>query len=387
MRTLFINATTVLPDRVEMRNVLCEDGIIINTNSEENIKVDQIVDLQGNYLLAGFVDVHVHGGGGSDFMDGDIESMKQAVDVHLKHGTTTIFPTTMSAKWEEVERTVEIYRQFVLSQCVSARLGGLHLEGPFLSLKMCGAQRPDLIYTPTEEHIAFIKENSELIKRITCAPEEDGVIKMAQALLPYGISFSMGHTMATYECGEEAFNNGFSAITHCYSATSGFHKVNQKVHIGITQLAYGIEDIYVELIGDGCHVPKELLKLMLKIKGSDKICLVTDAMRASSTDLKESYLGAKVPENRVIIDDGVAKLPDKSFFAGSIATMDIAVRFATKTAGVPLEIVSKLVSLNPAKLMKIDKHVGSIEVFKFADFVIMDKDYNVKQVYVNGEIV
>jgi len=387
MKTLFMNAMTVLPDKVDMRNVLCEDGIIINTNSEKNIKVDQIVDLQGNYLLAGFVDLHVHGGGGSDFMDGDIESMKQAVDAHLKHGTTTIFPTTMSAKWEDVERTVQIYKKFVNSSCVSARLGGLHLEGPFLSLKMCGAQRPDLIYLPTESHIAFIKENSEYIKRITCAPEEDGVIEMAKELLPYGISFSMGHTMATYECGEDAFNKGFSAITHCYSATSGFHKVNQKVHIGITQLAYGLDDIYVELIGDGCHVPKELLKLMLKIKGSDKICLVTDAMRASSTDVKESFLGAKVPENRVIIDDGVAKLPDKSFFAGSIATMDIAVRFATKVAGVPLETVSKFVSLNPAKLMKIDKYVGSIEVSKFADFVIMDKDYNVKQVYVNGEIV
>ena len=104
---------TVLPDKVDMRNVLCEDGIIINTNSEKNIKVDQIVDLQGNYLLAGFVDLHVHGGGGSDFMDGDIESMKQAVDAHLNHGTTTIFPTTMSAKWEDVERTVQIYKKFV----------------------------------------------------------------------------------------------------------------------------------------------------------------------------------------------------------------------------------------------------------------------------------
>jgi hypothetical protein len=184
--------------------------------------------------------------------------------------------------------------------------------------------------------------------------------------------------------GENAFNNGFSAITHCYSATSGFHKVNQKVHVGITQLAYGIDDIYAELIGDGCHVPKELLRLMLKVKGSDRICLVSDAMRAAGTNVTESYLGAKVPENRVIIDDGVAKLPDKSFFAGSIATLDVAVRFAVKKAGVPLEIVSKLVSLNPARLMRIDENVGSIEEGKFADFVIMDNDLTVKQVYVNG---
>ena len=384
MKTLFINANAVFPDQTKLTNILCEDGKIVKLNCDKNQSCQQIVDIKGDYLLAGFVDVHLHGGGGSDFMDGDVESMENATKMHLSHGTTTLFPTTMSATWKDVKNIVRIYREFIKNKTVSTRLGGLHLEGPFLSTKMSGAQRSDLIYTPTREHVDFIKENSDVIKRITCAPEENGVIDMAKELLPRGISFSMGHTMATYECGEDAFNNGFSSITHCYSATSGFHKVNQKVHIGITQLAYGLDDIYAELIGDGCHVPKELLRLMLKVKGSDRICLVTDSMRAAGTSVTESYLGAKVPENRVIIDDGVAKLPDKSFFAGSIATMDVAVKFAVQKAGVPIEIVSKLVSLNPSKLMGIDKLVGSIEQSKNADFVVMDKDLNVKNVYVGG---
>lgn len=387
MKTLFINANAVLPSQTKLINILCENGKIIKLNCDLNESCDQTIDIKGDYLLAGFVDVHLHGGGGSDFMDGDVASMENATKTHLYHGTTTLFPTTMSATWNDVKRTVQVYREFVKNSNVPTRLGGLHLEGPFLSTKMSGAQRSDLIYTPTKEHVDFIKENCDVIKRITCAPEEDGVIDMAKELLPYGISFSMGHTMATYECGEDAFNKGFSSITHCYSATSGFHKVNQKVHIGITQLAYALDDIYAELIGDGCHVPKELLRLMLKVKGSDRICLVTDSMRAAGTDVTESYLGARVPENRVIIDDGVAKLPDKSFFAGSIATMDIAVRFAVKKASVPIEIVSKLVSLNPAKLMGIDDKVGSIEQSKYADFVVMDKDLNVKNVYIDGVIV
>ena len=384
MKTLFVNANAVLPDQTKLTNILCEDGVIVNIKCDTSTPCDQIIDVKGNYLLAGFVDVHLHGGGGADFMDGDVDSMQLAAKTHLEHGTTTLFPTTMSATWDEIENTVQVYKDFVKNKDVPIRLGGLHLEGPFLSIKMSGAQRSDLIYTPTEEHVEFIKANKEYIKRITCAPEEDGVIAMAKELLQYGISFSMGHTMATYECGEEAFNNGFSSITHCYSATSGFHKVNQKVHIGITQLAYGLDDIYVELIGDGCHVPKELLRLMLKVKGGDKICLVTDSMRAAGTNVTESFLGAKVPENRVIIDDGVAKLPDKSFFAGSIATMDIALRFAVQKAGVPIEVVSKLISLNPAKLMGLDKQIGSIEQSKLADFVVADKDLNIKDVYVNG---
>ena len=207
---------------------------------------------------------------------------------------------------------------------------------------------------------------------------------MAKRLIPFGVQFSMGHTIATYEQAEEAKDLGFSSITHMYSATSGFHKVNQKVHIGVTQAGYGIDEIYVELIGDGCHVPKELLRLVNRFKGKDKICLVTDAMRAAGTNVEESFLGKICPENRVIIDDGVAKLPDKSFFAGSIATMDIAFRFAVQVAGFDIPTASVITSLAPAKLMKIDDKKGSIEVGKDADFILMDNNFEVVDVIVKG---
>ena len=385
MKQIFYNAVIVGKDGVlDKTAILVEDGKIKEFLSEPiNKAADELIDCNGNYILAGFIDLHVHGGGGCDFMDGDVEAMKTAANTHLKHGTTTIYPTTMSAPMSEIEDTFKNYRKLKESGEVK-NLAGLHLEGPFLSPKMCGAQRLDLIISPDQTHIKTLKDNADIIARITCAPEVDGVMQMAKELLPYGISFSMGHTMATYEQAEEAFENGFSAITHLYSATSGFHKVNQKVHVGVTQAAYGLEDIYAELIGDGCHVPKELLRLVYKMKRKDRVCLVTDAMRAAGTDVKESYLGKICPENRVIIDDGVAKLPDFSFFAGSIGTMDRAFAFAVKVAGLSLADASRLVSLNPALLMKIDSEKGSIELGKQADFVVLDKELQVQAVYIKG---
>ena len=387
MKKLFYNAKLVTPEKViNNASVLVCDGVI-NAVTEDKVFADEKIDCDGKYLVAGFVDVHCHGGGGADFMDGSVKDVETAVKTHLMHGTTTIYPTTMSAPIGEIEDAMEVFRSFKKTSRFKDVAKGLHLEGPFISPKMCGAQRLDLIIEPTEKEISFLKDNADIISRISCAPEVNGVKAMAKILIPYGVQFSMGHTNATYEQAEDAVNNGFSSITHLYSATSGFHKVNQKVHIGVTQAAYGIEEIYAELIGDGCHVPKELLRLVTKIKGFDKVCLVTDAMRAAGTDVNESYLGKICPENRVIVDDGVAKLPDKSFFAGSIGTMDIAFKFAVKVAGLTLSDASKITSLTPATLMGIADKKGSIEKGKDADFILMDKNFNVDKVFVHGEDV
>lgn len=387
MKRLFYNAAIVGENNVKTENaLLVENGKIEEFYSDPLLSdADEAVDCRGGYLFPGFIDIHVHGGGGADFMDGSVEAMETAISTHLAHGTTMICPTTMSAPMCEIENTFSVYRTFKQTSRYAANALGLHLEGPFLSPKMVGAQRPDLIIAPTEKEIGILKKNADIIARISCAPEVEGVTQMAKALLPCGIQFSMGHTNATYEQAEKAYANGFSSVTHLYSATSGFHKVEQKVHIGVTQAAYGVDGLYAELIGDGCHVPKELLRLVARFKGVDKICLVTDAMRAAGTEVTESYLGKICPENRVIIDDGVAKLPDKSFFAGSIGTMDRALRFAVQVAGLSVSEAAKLVSLTPAKLMKLDKQKGSLAVGKDADIVLMDTNLTIDGVYTKGE--
>ncbi len=385
----FVNANVVLKDHVEPNaTVKIEDGKIkgIFSNGEYTPN-EQIVDLNGNYLMPGFVELHAHGGGGYDVMDGTPEAIEEVANTHLKHGTTSLCPTTMSEEFPVITQTFDTYREVLKRKKTKVNLLGLHLEGPFINYAMAGAQRRDLIYAPTDYHIGVLKENSDIIARISCAPEVENVINMAKTLIPYGIGFSMGHTFATYEQAEEAFDAGFNSVTHIYSATSGFHKVNQKVHIGVTQAGYGIDGLFVEAIGDGCHVPKELLRLLVKFKGCDKVCLITDAMRATGTDVKESFLGKKVPENRVIIDDGVAKLPDMSSFAGSIGTLDNTVAFAVKKANVNIWDAVKMVSLTPATLLKVEDKKGSIEVNKDADLVVMDSDLHLQSVYVNGEKV
>ena len=380
--------------KILLKEGLCADKAVITADGiiQDIVAADAVdryanaerIDLNGNFLLPGFIDIHVHGGGGADFMDGSVSAMLLAAETHLRHGTTTIFPTTMSARFDKIEKTVLNYRQLSACEEESDILGGLHLEGPFINPKMGGAQRRDLIYPPTEEMIKAIRRNSDAIARISCAPEIANVLEMAETLAPFGIQFSLGHTAATYEQAELAVRAGFTSVTHLYSATSGFQKIDQKVHIGVTQAGYGIDELYVELIADGCHVPKELLRLVYRLKGSDKICLVTDAMRAAGTNVTESFLGEICTENRVIIDDGVAKLPDKSSFAGSIATMDKAFRFAVCDVGLPIEDVSKMMSLNQAKLMKIDRKKGSIAKGKDADFVVLDDGFNVAGVYVRA---
>lgn len=380
--------------KILLKEGLCADKAVITADGiiQDIVAADAVdryanaerIDLNGNFLLPGFIDIHVHGGGGADFMDGSVSAMLLAAETHLRHGTTTIFPTTMSAGFDKIEKTVLNYRQLSACEEASDILGGLHLEGPFINPKMGGAQRRDLIYPPTEEMIKAIRRNSDSIARISCAPEIANVLEMAEKLAPFGIQFSLGHTAATYEQAELAVRAGFTSVTHLYSATSGFQKIDQKVHIGVTQAGYGIDELYVELIADGCHVPKELLRLVYRLKGADKICLVTDAMRAAGTNVTESFLGEICTENRVIIDDGVAKLPDKSSFAGSIATMDKAFRFAVCDVGLPIEDVSKMMSLNQAKLMKIDRKKGSIAKGKDADFVVLDDGFNVAGVYVRA---
>ena len=384
---VFKNGKVVLPDGVSDCAVVVDCGKIIGFSETLAAENAETVDAKGGYILPGFIDIHVHGGGGADFMDGSPEAMETAIATHLAHGTTSICPTTMSAELGEIDRTFKVYREVKERSRYEANLLGLHLEGPFISPKMCGAQRLELIISPTEKEIKWLKENADIIARISCAPEAEGVLEMSEALKQDKIQFSMGHTNATYEQAEEAFEKGFSSVTHMYSATSGFHKVNQKVHIGVTQAGYGVDGLFVELIGDGCHVPKELLRLVKRFKGAEYICLVTDAMRAAGTDVTESYLGSICPENRVIIDDGVAKLPDKSFFAGSIGTMDRAVRFAVTTAGLPVHEVSKMVSLTPARLLGIDGEKGSLEKGKDADIVIMDEAFTVQSVFVKGKQV
>lgn len=385
MKKYIINGELVLPDKTLNGILVIDNGIISGIVEDKDACVDgEIIDARGGIVLPGFIDTHVHGGGGCDFMDGTKEEFEQVLKTHLCHGTTSVMPTTVSCSFDSLFKVFDIYRQ--VRDNAPSNLLGLNLEGPFISMKSKGAQNPLYIKNPTKEETDILFEKGgDVIGRISCAPELEGAGYLAQKCRENGVWLSVAHSDAVCEEVLEAYEQGFNHITHMYSGTTTFRKVGQVVHVGIVEAAYLIDNMEVELIGDGKHAPKELINMVVKIKGDKRVTLVTDAMRASGTDDTTSYLGEKKPENLVIVEEGVAKLPDRSSYAGSIATMDKVFKNAVTNVGLSLCTASKLVSANPARLAGA-KGKGIIQAGMDADIVIMNRDYEVEYVLVNGDI-
>ena len=382
MRTIYIvNGKIVLPDKVEENKVLVlRQGKIEGLSTDVDFEPSaEIIDARGGYILPGFIDIHVHGGGGADFMDGTLESFQTIVNTHFLHGTTALLPTSVAASREEMQAFFDLYRR-AEKIIDTVDLLGIHLEGPYISQEMKGAQNPAYVRDPSKEETDWIVENADIVSRITVAPELKGAKYLAERCIPYGVKLCIGHSNAVGGQVLDAVRDGFNHITHLYSNTPSVRKINQKVYAGIVEAAFLSDDITVELIGDGCHVAKETMQMVLKVKGTERVALITDAMRAAGTNVNESYLGTVKPENRVIIEDGVAKLPDRSFYAGSIATMDRVVQNAILRYGLPVVDVCKIVSLTPARLAGVEKRKGSLEVGKDADVVITDEKFQVQKV-------
>lgn len=386
-RTIIAGGNVILPDRVKKCDVLIENGMISDVGTLGEIPPDaDIIDAGGMYVSPGFVEIHAHGGGGFDFMDSTVGAFEAIARVHLSHGTTSIAPTTVACGREAMSKLFELYRKVTAEKSRMSYLG-LHLEGPYISLAQKGAQNPFFIHTPTKYEVdALMEEAGDIISMCTAAPELCGIDYMAEAMLSNQITLSVGHSDAVYSDVEKAVKMGFCHYTHLYSNTPTVRKINQVVYAGAREAAYLLDDMKIELIGDGHHVPKEVLLLALKVKGADNVNLTSDAMRTAGTNASESYLGEICPENRVIIEDGVAKLPDRSFYAGSIATGDVMLRWAVRECGVGMCDAVRMLSLTPASIIGADKTKGSIERGKDADVLIIDDDLNVKKVITGGGV-
>jgi len=382
MKTFIKNGLIVTPNKILQGILVIENGKIIEAGYTGEIPEGaSVIDAKGEYILPGFVEIHAHGGGGFDYMDGSLEAFNAVSAIHRSHGTTTILPTTVACSFDSMVKVFDTYRK-VLSQNTIINYGGLHLEGPFISMEMKGAQNPAFVRCPEKSEVdALLEAGGDIIKKCTVAPEIDGIPYLAQEMLKKGISLSSGHSNAIFSDIEKGYDMGIRHITHMYSNTPSVRKINQVVHAGIIEAAYSIDGMCIELIGDGHHLPKEVLKMALKIKGADKINLTSDAMRVAGTDATESFLGECKPENRVIIEDGVAKLPDRSFFAGSITTGDKMLRWAAMDCGVGICDASKLLSLTPARIVGLEKTKGSITPGKDADIIFADSMLNITRTY------
>lgn len=367
--------------------LLKDDKIIKITQGSINEFADQTIDAEGQYISPGFIDIHVHGGGGSDFMDSTVPDFIKIAETHLQYGTTTMVPTTLTAQKEDLVHTLEVYRQSLKENKRGSRFIGMHIEGPYFSMNQRGAQDPRFIRDPDPgEYRDIIERYGSLIARWDAAPELKGAMEFGRYLRDHKILAAIAHTDAVYEDVVSAYENGYTLATHFYSSMSGVTRRHAMRYAGVIEGVYLNDAVDVEMIADGVHLPVPLLQLIYKIKGTNSIALITDAMRAAGTDVTESMLGSKSDGLKVIIEDGVAKLPDRTSFAGSVATTDRLVRTMVLNAGISLVEAIRMMSLTPARIMNVEHKIGSIAEGKEADLVLLDDHLRVKSVFLKGKL-
>ena len=355
---------------VEDIGVIIENGKIVSFESEcpDNCAA---IDLQGKYLAPGFIELHCHGGNGYEFIDGTEEAVRGACELHAAHGTKVLYPTISATDYDTMYQALGVIEAVKddLPLCVP----GVHLEGPYLSPEMSGAQNGNIIRMPDpDEYNALYERFGSLIKRWDYAPEKDKDGKFLTFLTERGIVPATAHSAAQYDDMLSSYNGGNRLVTHLYSCTSTVVREGGFRRLGIIESTFLLDGMYAEVIGDGCHLPAELMRMIYKIKGADKLCLISDAIRYAGCDGSDLKYDGEIP---YVIEDGVAKLADRSAFAGSIATADCLVK-KTVEAGIPLPDVIQMLTKTPAEVMGLDTK-GSIAVGYDADFTVLDEDLNV----------
>lgn len=381
MLTQILNGHILTPQGwINGGSLVIDNGHIIEVKKDSNL-IDgaEHIDAQGMHVIPGGIEMHCHGGGGRDFMEGTPEAFKVASETHLKYGTTAIYPTLSSSTLPMIEDACETCSALMKEK--DSIIMGLHLEGPYFNLKKAGAQMPEIIRNPDEKEYRHIIEDYDCMRRWDVAPELPGAIEMGRYLADKGIVAAIGHTAAEYEHVAAGYKAGYCLATHFYNAMTGFHNVREYKHAGTVESVYLMPNMDVEIIADGIHVPAPILQLVYQLKGVERTALITDALAVTACE------NAKAFDPRVIIEDGVCKLSDRSALAGSVATMDRLIRTMVQIAGIPLEDASRMASETPARIMGILDRKGTLEKGKDADFLFMDADLNLKAVYTMGRKV
>lgn len=376
-----INARILTPQGwLKDGSVLIRDGKILEvTNCDLAVIGAQLIDVKGMYVLPGGVEIHAHGGGGRDFMECTEDAFRSATRTHMKYGTTSIFPTLSSSTVPMIEQAAETCTKLMEEK--DSPILGLHLEGHYLNMAMAGGQMPENIKNPDPNEYIPIVEKWHCIKRWDAAPELPGAMQFGKYITGKGILASVAHTQAEFEDIRTAYEAGYTHATHFYNAMPGFHKRREYKYEGTVESIYLMDDMTVEVVADGIHVPPTILRLVYKIKGVERMCAITDALACAASDSKEAF------DPRVIIEDGVCKLADHSALAGSVATMDRLIRTMVQKADIPLADAARMVSETPARIMRVFDRKGSLQKGKDADIIVMDEELKIRAVWAMGKLV
>lgn len=343
----------------------------------------KILDVQGAYICPGFVDIHVHGGGGADTMDNTHEAMRKIAQCHAAGGTTSFVATTVTAPVSELLSIMQNMSALYDVPTGGARLVGIHLEGPFIAMGQIGAHNPLYRLDPADTNYAPLLQVGFGVRRMTVAPELPGAVKLINMGYRQGWHMAMGHSVAVGEEIMQGVAAGCRHVTHLFSCGSSLLNVNGYKQAGINESALLYDEITVEVIADGHHLSGHLAAAVARCKGTERTCLVTDAIRAAGMPPGKYELGGL----DIIVEDGVAKLPDRSKFAGSVATMAQLVREIVGKGGMGILDAVKMASTTPAQLIGLGHRKGVLAAGCDADVVVLSSTLQVEYTVVGGEVV
>ena len=374
---LIKNCNIIYLDKIEKGSVLIENGKIKEINPS-NVNDTEVIDAEGLYLSPGFIDVHIHGAGGCDTMDGTVESINTIAKTIVEHGTTSFTPTTMTVAAEDIRKSMKVIKKLKEEGTEGANVLGAHLEGPFISPKAIGAQNPNFLLAPSvENYNKIVGDYGDAVVSITMAPEVEGAKELIKYLSDNGVTVSMGHTKATYDEAIEGIKCGACHSTHLYNAMTPFtHR-----EPGVVGATFDT-DITTETISDGIHISYPALRTAYKQKGTDKVLLVSDAMEACGMPDGQYSLGGQ----DVIVKNGAARLLDGTL-AGSVLTLDKAVKNIYSNSNYPLNEVVRMATYNGAKHCHVEDHKGLIKAGYDADLILFNEDIEIQKVFVKGKKV
>ncbi len=379
--------------------ILVEDSIIRDLGPPDRILPPanaRVIDVRGMWISPGFIDLHIHGSWGGDVMAASSADLARMTEGMVKGGVTSFLPSTLSGPLSEIVEAVECIEQVMDSGLKGARILGAHIEGPFFNLEQKGAQNPEYIVPPRPEDYLPILDKHPSIIRVSAAPEIPGALELGQELRRRGIVASIGHSNATYQETLRAVECGYTHATHIFSAMSTVRRINAYRVSGVVEAVLLTDELTAEMIADGHHLPPSLMKLVLKCKGIENVCLVTDAMMAAGLGPGKYTLGgleviveSDAPDIfEIPREEGnyVAKLADRSAFASSVATMNQMLRVVVRHLGLSMTDAVKLVTLNPARMQKVDHERGWLAPGMAADITVFDDDFKVLLTLVGGKI-
>jgi len=396
-----IGGTVLTPLRIIHPGVVVVEGDRIATVSDiKNFRVKaefREIDVSGLYVAPGFIDIHVHGGGGHDVMEGSLEALAVIAQAHAEGGTTSWLATTLTAPIDEIEKALQAIEKAMEAPPSGAKLLGAHLEGPYFHPEQAGAQNPMYLKLPNPGEYNDLLNKFSCIKRVSAAPELPGALELGQELRRRGILAAIGHSNATYQQVLKAIEVGFSHVTHIYSGMSSVRRIQAYRFAGVLEAALLLDQLTTEMIADGHHLPPSLMRLVLKVKGTERVCAVTDAIAAAGLGPGRYRLGGldvvvedEVPEEYEIqLGKGncVAKLVDRSAFAGSAALMNMLVRNLANFVGLPLIEAVKMATWTPARILGVSHERGLLAPGMKADLVVFDDNFDVHMTIVEGKVV